>query len=86
MRLKIDNYDYTTCGILNDFLQSHNKVVFSAVAKPDHLIDQIVITLKTLQDNPFNILFETIDYTVDVFETVKKELLKLNKKTVIKKK
>jgi len=82
IKLKIDNYDYTVCGILNEFLQSHNDVIFSAISKPDHLISQIVITLKTNKNHPIDILFEVVDHLVKVYENIKNQLMKLGKKHI----
>ena len=53
--------------------------MFSGLSKPDLLIDEIEIKLVSLKNNPIKPLFETIDYLIQMFNEIQKQLVKLSR-------
>lgn len=79
LRLELPNEDHTLGNIINDFLQDHKEVLFSGISKPSLLLDKMVITMKTIKNNPLIPITETIDYLVKVFDNIQSQVKKMGK-------
>lgn len=77
--LKLDGEDHTVGNILNEYLQQNKDVLFSGLSKPDLLIQQMVIKLKTTTNNPIQVVLKTIDNIINVFDGIEKQFKKLSK-------
>ena len=80
--IKLQNEDHTIGNILNEFLQNNKNILFSGLSKPDLLLDEIVIKFVSASNNPLIPLFETIDYIIDIFNEIEKQLIKLGVKFI----
>jgi DNA-directed RNA polymerase subunit L len=77
--LDLQNEDHTLGNIINWAFQSHPKIVFSGVAKPDHLIKAIKIKISSEDASPIPHMFKQIDYLVDIYKSIEDKLEKLSK-------
>lgn len=82
LKLIIQNEDHTVGSILNDSLQQNKNISFSGLSKPDLLIDSLVIKLKSVKKNPLGPLYETIDYIIELYTEIEKQILHLGKKFI----
>jgi DNA-directed RNA polymerase subunit L len=82
IRLKLENVNYTVGGVLNEYLQINDNVTFSAITKPDHLIDEIIITIVTIKKQPLEIFYETIDYCINIYDHIETQIIKLGKQYI----
>ena len=80
--IELEDEDFTLGNIVNDLLQDHPNIIFSGVAKPDHLIKAIRIKVECDDKfpSPIKPLYNVIDELVDRFNTIKSQLKVLYKK------
>jgi DNA-directed RNA polymerase subunit L len=86
IRMKLEGINYTIGGVINEFMQINDNVSYSAITKPDHLVNEIIITLVTINKQPLTIFYETIDYCIKIYDEIEKQIVGLGKKyiTVVK--
>jgi DNA-directed RNA polymerase subunit L len=82
IKLKLENKDYTLGSVINEYLQINKNVAFSGIARPDLLVEEVVITLTTFKPNPLNVLFETIDFLDKLFNEIQNLIKKLGNKYI----
>jgi len=84
--IELEDEDFTLGNIVNDLLQDHPNIIFSGVAKPDHLIKAIRIKVECDDKfpSPIKPLYEVIDNLIERFNTIKTQLKALSKKSVKK--
>jgi DNA-directed RNA polymerase subunit L len=95
LEIQLDNEDHTVGGIINRCLQDNKNIEFSGVAKPNLLIDNMLIRFKTKKNDPGKIFFDTLDYVIELFDVIQGKIEnlgyefikyeKVNKKTKKKK-
>jgi DNA-directed RNA polymerase subunit L len=80
--LELVDEDFTIGNLINDMLQDHPDIQFSAVSKPDLLIKTICIKMMATSPNstPINALFAVIDKLCDIFVQLEKNLITLRNK------
>jgi DNA-directed RNA polymerase subunit L len=83
LSINFDNEDHTFGEILNDFLQDNKDIAFSGLSKPDLLKNQILIRIKSIKNNPTKPLYETMDYVIEIYDEIEKQILKLGKKYIV---
>lgn len=76
LTLTLENEDHTLGNILNEYLQQNDDVVFSGMAKPDLLIQQIIIKLVT-KKNVLHVVNDTIETIIDVMDNLQEQIKKL---------
>lgn len=74
LEIRLMYKDHTIGNVLNEFLQDNPSIAFSGLSKPDLLINEIVIKLISIDSNPLKPVFKTIDYIIEVFETIDKKI------------
>lgn len=74
------NEDHTIGELINNAFQSHPKIIFSGVSKPDHLVKAIKIKISA-SDSPIKHMFEQFEYLIGLYDNIEKQLDKLSKKT-----
>ena len=86
--LELEDEDHTVGNILNDVLQDHPNIIYSGVAKQDHLVKTIRISVECDQKYPTPIepLFQSIETVKQIYKTIKKQLVLLSEKKVSKSK
>ena len=77
LRLELKNEDHTLGYMLNEFLQNNKEILFSGVAKPNLLVDTMIITLSSVNKSPLIIVQETIDYATKIFDNIQNQIKKL---------
>jgi DNA-directed RNA polymerase alpha subunit len=77
----LENEEFTITAPLNEILQDHNNVVFSGLAKPDLLKDEIRIRLET-KIKPITVINECIDDLIKTYNLILKEISRLGKKYI----
>ncbi|CAH6421753.1 DNA-directed RNA polymerase [uncultured virus] len=80
--IKLQNEDHTIGNVLNEFLQNNKNILFSGLSKPDLLLDEIIIKFISVNPNPLIPFFQTIDYIINIFSEIEKQLLKLGNKYI----
>lgn len=75
--LRLQNEDHSLGYLLGSFLQENKKISYAGFSKPDLLIDEVVLKIESVNDNPIKTLFETMDYLVDLFDNISRQLKKL---------
>jgi len=78
--IRLENEDHTVGNIINESLQSHKKILFSGLSKPDLLVREMVIKMQAVDDNILIYFFETLDFVFQLFDTIHKKLTVLSKK------
>lgn len=84
--LEIVNEDYTCAGPINWVLQGMDNVLFSGITKPSFMQKNIIIKLKV--DNkykPIDVLNDSIDSTIKIFEEIQIKINSLYKGKLKKK-
>lgn len=79
LHLSLVHEDHTTANIINEFLQIHPGIAFAGLSKPDLLQEEMVIKFRSVKENPIKPLIETIDFVVELTDSIKKQLAKLAK-------
>ena len=82
IRMKLEGVNYTIGGVINEYMQMHNSVSYSAISKPDHLVNEIIITLVTINKQPLDIFYEIIDYCIKVYDEIEDQIVKIGKKYI----
>lgn len=82
LKLVLENEDHTTANLLNTYLQLNNNIIFSGCAKPNLLVDTMVIKLETNGTNPIDEIVNTIEYINEIFDTIKMQILELGQKYI----
>lgn len=80
--IKFDRESHTIGEVLNEFLQMNKKVAFSGISKPDLLKDEVVIKMKSIENNPVKPLIKTIEHVINIYNHLKKQFEKLGKKYI----
>jgi DNA-directed RNA polymerase subunit L len=83
--INFDKEDHTFGEVLNEFLQENNDVAFSGISKPDLLKNEITIKMKSVKNNPLIPLFDTMDYVINVYDSIEKSIMALGKKYILAK-
>lgn len=71
--------DHTLGNLVNWAFQSHPKIMFSGLAKPDHLIKSVRIKISSEDKSPVPHMFSQIDYLISVYEHIEASISKLAK-------
>lgn len=81
MIIKFEDEDHTMCNIINFSFQNHKNILYSGVGKPDHLqrLMHIKIAFDNNVKNPVDIMFQQIDYLIDLYNDILNKINKLNK-------
>jgi DNA-directed RNA polymerase subunit L len=81
--IELEDEDFTLGNIVNDLLQDHPNIIFSGIAKPDHLIKAIRIKVECddKYPSPIKPLYDVIDNLTERFNTIKTQLKALYKKS-----
>jgi len=56
---------------------NNKEILFSGVAKPNLLVDTMIITLSSVNKSPLIIVQETIDYATKIFDNIQNQIKKL---------
>lgn len=72
------NEDHTIGSLINWAFQSHPDILFSGVATPDHLVKLIRLKVNTDKKSPIPFMFEQIDYLIEIYKFLEKEISKLS--------
>jgi DNA-directed RNA polymerase subunit L len=83
IKIKLEGKDHTIGMILNEYLQMNNKLAFSGMSKPDHLIDEVHIIMQSYDKDPLKPFFETIDQLTKIFNNIKGQIKKLGGNYII---
>lgn len=79
----LDGEDHTMGQLLNYSFQNHNDIIFSGVAKPDHLVNSIRFKI-ACSDNiksPIVPMFDQINLLKEIYLHIEKLLIKLSNKS-----
>lgn len=72
--------NHTIGGIFNYYLQSNKNIAFSGLAKPDMLVNEIVIKVKSVkEESPSPYIVESIDEILKYINELEKTFTKLSK-------
>ncbi len=77
MKLELENEDHTIGGIINEYLQNNNNVLFSGLSKPNLLIDTMIIEFQTIKTNPLKYLEESLDFIIELFDVIQSQIEKI---------
>jgi len=80
--VKLESESHTVGSVLNEFLQQNKNIAFSGLAKKDLLINEVEIKLESVNVNPVKPFFDTIDYVIDVYMEIQKQIAKLGSKYI----
>ncbi len=80
--IKLENESHTVGSVLNEFLQQNKNVAFSGLARKDLLINEVEITLVSVSINPVKPFFDTIDYVMDIYTEIQKQIAKIGSKHI----
>jgi DNA-directed RNA polymerase subunit L len=72
------NEDHTIGALINWAFQSHQNILFSGVAKPDHLLKMIRLKVYTDKKSPIPFMFEQIDMLIDLYKQLEIDISKLS--------
>lgn len=84
IRIKLEGVNYTIGGVINEYLQINDNVSYSAVTKPDHLVNEIIITLVTINKQPLDVFYQVINYCIKIYDEIEKQIRVLGKKYISK--
>lgn len=79
LKVELQNEDHTLGNVINEYLQDHKGVLYAGVAKPNLLVDTMIISISTIKKNPLNELGETIDHIIKIFDHIENQIKKLSK-------
>lgn len=80
LKIKLEKVNYTVGAVINEFLQLHNQITFSSIIKPDHLVNEIVLTFFVIKNvKPLDVLFEVFDDLDKLYADVHKQLISIDK-------
>lgn len=82
IEIVLTNEDHTVGNIINNGLQSHPKIIYSGLSKPDLLIEEIIIKLNSIDELPLKPFFDVIKENVHIFDIIEKQLTKVGKKYI----
>lgn len=79
--IELEDEDHTLGNVVNDVLQDHPNIIYSGISKPDHLVKTIKISIECDDKYPTPIepLYQTIEHLKQIYKTIGKQLLSLNK-------
>ncbi|ARF09422.1 DNA directed RNA polymerase subunit L [Indivirus ILV1] len=78
LKLELKNEDHTLGYLLNDFLQSNKEILYAGIAKPNLLVDTMILTMATVsKKSPLVVVQETIDHIVKLFDNIQNQIKKL---------
>jgi len=75
--------DHTICFIINEFLQNNDNVEFAGFTKPNLVIDNVSIKLKTNGRPCIDVYLEVIEQLINLFDEIKKQVLRLGKQYML---
>lgn len=81
LEITLEHEDHTMGGIINLKLQEHPKIIYSGLAKPDHLVNTVKITVATEKEGETNIKKYISDQINDIIEEFESFSKKINKKS-----
>lgn len=78
----LDGEDHTMGQLLNYYFQNHKDIIFSGVAKPDHLVNSIRFKIASADNikSPIKPIFEQMNLLKETFMHIEQLLLKLSNK------
>lgn len=81
--LILDGEDHTMGQLLNYSFQNHEEIIFSGVAKPDHLVKSIrfKISCSNRLKTPLKAMYEQIDLLKEIYLHIEKILIRLSNKS-----
>lgn len=82
LTFRLDGEDHTTANIINEFLQINPNVAFAGLSKPDLLREETVIKFMTVKENPIKPLVETVDFVIELYSNIQKQIQKLGGKFI----
>lgn len=78
--IKLTGENHTIGGIFNDYLQANKNISFSGLAKPDMLVNEIIIKVTSAdEESPVKYILETIDEIIKYVDTLQKTFVNLSK-------
>lgn len=82
--IDLENEDHTIGQLITDGLQDHRDVIYAGMAKPDHLVRRILIkvVISETVKNPINVLFDTFNKLVKLFDHLEATFWKLGNKYI----
>lgn len=80
--LVLDGEDHTMGQLLNFSFQNHPDILYSGVAKPDHLVNSIRFKVSCADNikSPIKPIFDQINLLKELYLNIEKQLVKLNGK------
>lgn len=82
---ELQDEDFTVGNIINDVLQNHKDIMFAGVSKFDHLIKCIRFKLSAIEGKtPIEPFFESIDFLVELFDSIEKQIIVIKEKDGMK--
>ena len=82
IKIKLEEEDNTIGNLINYYLQDDKDVIFSGISKPDLLIEEVQITIKTLKPDPLKNFLNSIDRCISTFDLIQKEFKIIGKKYI----
>jgi DNA-directed RNA polymerase subunit L len=82
IEITLTDEDHTIGNVINVGLQNHKDILFSGLAKPDLLIKEIKIKIRSNIDPPLKPLFEVIKDKIKVFDNIENIISSLGKKYI----
>jgi DNA-directed RNA polymerase subunit L len=76
----LNNEDHTLGNLINWAFQSHPKIIFSGVSKPDQLIKAVKIKICSDDKSPIPHMFKQLEYLITVFKHIENSINNLTKK------
>ena len=82
VEIRLANEDHTLGNVINEYLQMNKNIAYSGLSKPDLLIDEVVIKILSMTNNPIKHVFETMDYLVEIYGVIQKEIQRLGSRYI----
>lgn len=79
VELILTGEEHTIGQLLNRALQDDAQTIFSGVSVMDLFIDEVKIKLRTKVNNPLTLVFDRINYLINIYQEIFNQLNKLNK-------
>lgn len=80
--IELDNEDIMIGNILNETFQMNKNIIFSGISRPYSFTKTIFIKITTEKNNPIPYINESIDYIIDCYKDIDKQIVKLGKKYI----